>query len=172
MIDQHFLDESRALLADTYLPKIRRAVASLPEGDLWWRPNDASNSVGNLILHLAGNLRQWVVSGVGGAPDVRRRQEEFDARGTDEAADADALLRRLEDAVADAGAVLDSLDADRLAGPVTIQGRETTALRAVYHAVEHFSMHAGQILWIAKARSGEDLGLYRNGADGHPKAAW
>lgn len=172
MIDKEFLDESRALLGDVYLPKIRRAVEALPDGDLWWRPNEASNSVGNLLLHLAGNLRQWVVSGVGGAPDVRRRQEEFEARGEEEAGDAPALLRRLEEAVADALAVIEGLDHDRLAATVTIQGRETTPLRAVYHAVEHFSMHAGQILWIAKARSAEDLGLYRMGADGHPKPAW
>ena len=114
MIDHDFLDESRALLADTYLPKIRRAVASLPEGDLWWRPNDASNSVGNLILHLAGNLRQWVVSGVGGAPDVRRRQEEFDERAH---LPADALTARLREALSEVDAVLAALD------PATLQER-------------------------------------------------
>ncbi|NIP78841.1 MAG: DUF664 domain-containing protein, partial [Gemmatimonadetes bacterium] len=66
-----FLAESVHLLEEAYLPRLRRALEALPADDLWWRPNDASNSVGNLLLHMAGNLRQWVVSGVGGAPDGR-----------------------------------------------------------------------------------------------------
>ncbi len=161
--------ESRRLIGDDYLPKIRRALERLPAGDVWWRPNEASNSVGNLLLHMAGNIRQWIVSGVGGEPDRRRRQEEFDAA---DAGAKDALMAALESAVADADAVLAGLDPARLGDGIRIQGHETTVMRAVYHAVEHFSMHAGQILWIAKSRAGQGLGLYETGPDGHPRAAW
>ncbi len=161
--------ESRRLLREDYVPKIRRALERMPEEDLWWRPNEASNSVGNLLLHLAGNIRQWIVSGVGGAPDARHRQAEFDAA---EGQGGAALLERLEAAVTDAAAVLAELDPARLGEEIRIQGHETTVLKAICHAVEHFSMHTGQILWIAKARAGEGLGLYEMGPDGHPRAAW
>src|SRR5262249_45454044 len=77
---RNFVDRSRAYLTDEYRIKIRRAVESLPPNALWWRPNEESNSVGNLVLHLAGNVRQWIVSGVGGARDVRDRAAEFAAR--------------------------------------------------------------------------------------------
>ena len=75
-----FLERSRYYLATEYRIKIRAAVESLPDGALWSRPNAESNSVGNLLLHLAGNVRQWIVSGVGGATDLRNRAGEFQAR--------------------------------------------------------------------------------------------
>src|SRR6266516_2599291 len=75
-----FLAQSREYLTGHYLPKIRAAVERLSEEDTWWRPNEASNSVGNLMLHLAGNIRQWIVSGVGGVPGVRDRSAEFARR--------------------------------------------------------------------------------------------
>jgi uncharacterized damage-inducible protein DinB len=163
-----FLAESRRLLADDYLPRIRLALESLPEGDLWWRPNEASNSAGNLLLHLAGNVRQWIVGGVGGEPDRRRRDEEFDA----DAGSVSEVLAVLEAAVGDAAATLASLDPDSLTGRIAVQGRETTRLAAIYHAVEHFSMHTGQLIWVVKARTSQDLELYEPGDDGHPYPAW
>ncbi len=158
-----FLRESRRYLESSYLPRIRSAVEALPARDLWWRPNDASNSIGNLLLHLAGNLRQWIVHGAGGAPDVRVRQDEFDAR---EGATAAELLQLLTATVEEAVDVLERLEPAGLSAPVTIQGLDTTVLGAIYHAIEHFGMHTGQILWITKMRSGEDLGFYRIGQDG------
>lgn len=153
-----FIDRSRSYLTGEYLLKIRRSVADLPEPDVWWRANAESNSVGNLILHLAGNVRQWVVSGIGGARDERDRQKEFDARagsGTRE------LLDHLEAAVTDADRVLSGLSPDRLLERRVIQGREVTVLEAVYHVVEHFSMHTGQIIYITKLKTGVDLTLYK-----------
>ncbi len=66
-----FIEASRTLLMGDYLPKLRKIVEMISEEDFWWRPNEASNSVGNLLLHMSGNLRQWIVSGAGGAPDGR-----------------------------------------------------------------------------------------------------
>jgi len=85
-----FLERSRYYLATEYRIKIRAAVESLPAGALWSRPNPESNSVGNLLMHLAGNVRQWIVSGIGGAADVRNRDGEFQAR---DGASAAALLQ-------------------------------------------------------------------------------
>ncbi|MEX2583194.1 MAG: DinB family protein [Gemmatimonadota bacterium] len=163
-----FLHVSSNYLSAEFLPRIKGAIERLPEEDLWWRPNEASNSVGNLVLHLTGNIRQWIVSGVGGAPDVRRRQEEFEHRV---AVPRQELVEGLERAVADACAVLAVLPLSRLGENVTVQGRSVSAFEAVYHAVEHFSMHTGQIIYVAKLRTSEDLGFYEL-VDGVPRARW
>ena len=167
-VEREFLERSRLYLTGELLPRIRAAVERLPEDDVWWRPNEASNSVGNLLLHLSGNVRQWIVSGVGGDVDDRRRQEEFNAV---EGADANALMDRLTRTVDDAAAVLSSLPAERLLESVSVQGRTVSVLEAIYHCVEHFSMHTGQILYIVKLRSGEDLGFYEL-VDDTPRARW
>jgi len=142
-----FLAQSRLYLASEYPTKIQRCLDVLPQDAIWRRDDDASNSIGNLLLHLSGNIRQWIVSGVGGASDARDRRAEFEAREGDEGA---ALMERLRGTVREADAVLASLDAARLAEHRTIQGRDVTVLDAVYHVVEHFSMHTGQIILLAK----------------------
>jgi len=152
-----FVEQSRRYLRDDYLPKIRRCLAELSPDDLWWRPNEASNSVGNLILHLAGNVRQWVVSGIGEEPDIRDRDEEFSTQG---GADAVDLLAHLEATLESVDGVLESLDSNRLGERLVVQGTEVTVLEALYHAVEHFSMHVGQIIFVTKLRTGEDLRFY------------
>jgi uncharacterized damage-inducible protein DinB len=164
-----FIERSRTYLRDDYLVRIRLAVAKLPARDLWWRPNESSNSVGNLLLHLAGNARQWIVSGVGKQPDVRHRQEEFDAR---DGLDAAAALGLLESSLGDVDAVLGALAPATLGEWRTIQGNDVTVLDAIYHVVEHFSMHTGQVLYIVKQRSGDDLGFWKIGADGAARAVW
>src|SRR5688572_24497957 len=89
-----FVDYSRRYLGEDFLPRILAALDRLSDADLWWRPNEASNSAGNLVLHLCGNARQWIVGGVGGEPDARERQAEFDARGGVTRAELVALLER------------------------------------------------------------------------------
>src|SRR5688500_2871085 len=152
-----FVDCSRRYLIESFLPRIRVALERMSDADLWWRPNEASNSAGNLVLHLCGNARQWIVGGVGGAPDVRRRQEEFDERGPLPRA---GLVETLDATFADIDRTLRALDPARLLERRTIQGNEVTLLEAILHVVEHVSHHTGQILWIAKARTGRDLGLW------------
>jgi uncharacterized damage-inducible protein DinB len=153
-----FLAQSREYLTAHYLPKIRVAVEGLSDADLWWRPNDASNSVGNLLLHLAGNIRQWIVSGVGGAPDQRNRASEFARR---DPLPREELLALLTEAVLEADAVIARTDPAALGDRRPIQGREVSVLQAIYHVVEHLALHAGQILYIAKLRGAKDLGFYR-----------
>ncbi|MEO7502296.1 MAG: DinB family protein [Gemmatimonadaceae bacterium] len=145
---QEFLERSRYYLAEEYPVKIRRCVAALPEGAVWKRANESSNSIGNLLLHLAGNVRQWIVGGVGGLPVTRDRPAEFAAR---DGPDAATLLAGLESAVREADAVMAGLTEADLLEPRTIQGRETNVLAAIYHVVEHFGMHTGQIVLMTKA---------------------
>lgn len=155
--DSAFIATSRHYLQQAYRPKIERCLAGLSEDDVWWRPNERSNSVGNLILHLAGNVRQYIVSGAGGEADIRVRDEEFAAR---EGVAKDDLLRILIQTLADVDRVLEHLDPAALSRSIIVQGREMTVFEAVYHAVEHFSMHTGQIIYITKQLTAEDLDFY------------
>jgi uncharacterized damage-inducible protein DinB len=142
-----FLERSRYYMAVEYPAKIRSAVEAIDEDALWRRSDEESNSIGNLLLHLAGNIRQWIVAGIGGAASDRDRAAEFAARG---GYGKDQLLGLLDGAVRDADAVLATLDDSDLERSLEIQGRETTALAAIYHVVEHFAMHTGQIILLAK----------------------
>jgi len=148
-----------------YLTKIRLSVSVLDERVVWARPNEASNSIGNLMLHLAGNVRQWVVSGVGGAVDVRDRQSEFDQRAPLAVAE---LIDRLEQTIIDADRVLGRLTADDLRKRRVIQNNDVSVLEAIYHVVEHFSMHTGQIILLAKADQADRIRFYEM-VDGHPR---
>ena len=166
-----FLAHARALLSADYLPRIERCLDTLAAADIWWRPNPASNSIGNLLLHLAGNARQWIISGVGGATDTRARASEFAA---DESAGLSAaeLRAHLRATLAEVDAVLARLDPSALLEPRTIQGRAgVTILEAVFHVVEHFSMHTGQIILLTKQRTARDLTFY-DFASGEPRTTW
>ncbi len=164
-----FIQLSREYLRGEYLPKVRACLRRLDPDDLWWRPNPRSNSVGNLVLHLAGNVRQWVVSGIGGRPDVRERDGEFGAEG---GWSAEELARHLDETLAAVDEVLEGLDPRRLGEPLMVQGIETTVLGGLYHVVEHFSGHTAQIAWITKMRTDEDLGFYAIDAEGRVRTTW
>jgi hypothetical protein len=153
-----FLEFSRWKLLDEYWPRLRRSVESLTDEQVWWRPNEASNSVGNLVLHLNGNVGQWLVASFNGVEDVRNRPHEFAARQTLPAA---ALLERLGATMDEASAVLARLTETDLLRTLHIQGYEVSGVEAVYQVVEHFGMHYGQILYITKLVRGENLGFYR-----------
>jgi hypothetical protein len=164
---QQFLDQSRRLLTDSYLPRIEGCVEGLSEEQIWWRANPHSNSIGNLMLHLSGNVRQWIMSGIGGRPDVRDRQDEFDECSPIPCAE---LLSRLRDTVMEADHVLASVDPECLLEPRRIQTYDVTVLQAIYTVVEHFSMHTGQIIVLAKMWKG-DLGFY-DLSHGQPRPTW
>jgi uncharacterized damage-inducible protein DinB len=163
-----FLDQARTKLLLEYRTKINLAIEALPEDALWWRANDQSNSVGNLLLHLAGNVRQWMVSGVGGAPDVRHRAAEFAAR---DGAPRDELLASLNQVFDEVERVLDRVTPEALLERRTIQGRDITVLDAIFICVEHFALHLGQIILIAKLRTPGALQFYED-AGGLARPLW
>ncbi|RKY17779.1 MAG: hypothetical protein DRQ55_14975 [Planctomycetota bacterium] len=161
-----FLTDSAAFLRDTYLPRIERGLAVLPDGELWWRPHDGALAAGNILLHLEGNVRQWILSALGGEQDQRERDAEFAARGgssagTDVAASDEraARMAALRDTVERAAAVIESLPHEQLLRPLKIQDYDTSPYWAVYHVVEHFSWHTGQLVAIAKQRAGSRHGV-------------
>ena len=149
-----FIESSRTLLSSDYLPKFRRFLEDVSEETLWWRPNEASNSIGNLILHVCGNLRQWIVTPAG---ETRDRPAEFSRRG---GLTRDQLLERLEAVAAEVDRALADLPEARLLDRTRIQDFEVTRLQAVYHALEHCGYHLGQIAYIVKLRTGKDFGLF------------
>ncbi len=153
-----FLEFSRRKLLDHYWARLRACVEPLTEEQIWWRPNPASNSIGNLILHLNGNVRQWLVSSFNRQQDQRDRPTEF---ATECGLTASQLLDHLGTTMNEAAGVLDHLTEADLIAPYDIQGYHVTGLEAVYQVVEHFGLHYGQIAYIAKSLSGRDLGFYR-----------
>lgn len=163
-----FLAEARRHLRADYLPKIERCLERLTDEQVWWRASERSNSVGNLLLHLEGNLRQWVVGGVGGAEDARVRDREFAER---QQLPRETLLAGLRAAVSEADDALARLDPAALLETRRVQGLDVTLLAAVFHAVEHFSMHTGQIILLTKLLADEDLAFYDFSA-GAPRPNW
>jgi hypothetical protein len=152
-----FLEYSRRKLIEQDWPRLRSCVEPLTEEQVWWRPNEASNSIGNLILHLNGNVGQWLVASFNRQEDNRNRPAEFNAKGAIPTA---ALLDQLGATMQAASQVLARLTPAELLAKYEIQGYTVSGLYAVYQVVEHFAMHYGQILYIAKNLSGKDLGFY------------
>jgi len=167
-VSHEFIQRAREFLREQYLPKIERCVEKLTDEQVWWRPNDESNSIGNLLLHLSGNARQWIVSGLGGTSDERRRQTEFDERRVIPRAE---LLGILRTTIADVDRVLASFDPARLLERYPIQGTESSALEAIFHVTEHFSMHTGQIILLTKMLTQTDLTFY-DFSTGKPVHTW
>jgi uncharacterized damage-inducible protein DinB len=157
-VAQAFVAFSRAKLEKEFWPRLRACVESLTDEQVWWRPNEASNSIGNLVLHLNGNVRQWLLVSFDGAEDTRDRPTEFAER---EQRPASALLQQLGETMERAFTVISRLTEDDLLRTQNIQGYTTTGLKAVYHVVEHFGIHYGQIAYITKIARGDDLGFYR-----------
>ncbi|MGH9328081.1 MAG: DinB family protein [Terriglobia bacterium] len=152
------LMEAEHVLKAQHLARILACLERLSEEDLWWRPNASSNSAGNLVLHLAGNVRQWIVSGLGGEPDIRNRDREFAEQGPIPRRILGALLKK---EVKAACRILDTLTTDDLVKFYSIQKFNIQGFIAVSHVVEHFAFHSGQIIYLTKLRLGEDLGFTR-----------
>lgn len=151
-----FVAFARRKLAD-HAAQAVRCAGLLSDAEAWQRVNEHSHSVANLLLHLRGNVLMWIVDGVGGQRFDRDRPAEFAARGP---APVAPLVEQLQDALRRADEVLAGLGADALEHTYTIQGYDVTGLEAVFHVVEHFAFHTGQIISMTKALRNCDLSLY------------
>jgi uncharacterized damage-inducible protein DinB len=156
VIDRIFTDYSTRKLRQN-VERIEKCLARLTEDQVWSRGHESDNSVGNLLLHLAGNVRQWIISGVAATPDTRDRDSEFNARSGPQ---TNELLARLRSTVEEGCAVIEALTPERLQELVHVQKYDVTVLEAVYHVVEHFAQHTGQIIFATKLLTGEELGFY------------
>ena len=146
-----FIDVARRQLAER-ADRIGHCVGQLDEAQVWWRPQESMNSIANLLLHLCGNLRQWIVSGVGGEPGLRDRPGEFSER---RAIPKDELLGEFRAVVAQVDEVLANLEDSRLLEPRRIQGFDETVLSATWHSLEHLGGHAQEIIYITRLQLGD-----------------
>ena len=153
-----FLASTQRTIAKQNLPRIVKCLEQLSEEEIWWRPNSVSNSAGNLVLHLCGNVRQWIISGLGGAKDMRKRDLEFSEQGP---IPRKALVTQLRQTVREASRILSRLSDESLTRNYRIQGYRVTGLDAVFRVAEHFRYHTGQIIYIIKLKRARDLKFTR-----------
>jgi len=153
-----FIEFSRWKLLDQYWPRLRTCVDSLTDEQVWWRPNDASNSIGNLILHLNGNITQWLIAPFAHREDKRDRPAEFAERRH---LPKTELLEKLAATMQEVAAILPRISESELLKTFQIQGYTVSGLHAVYQVIEHFGLHYGQITYVTKMLRGQDLGFYR-----------
>ncbi|MCU1223001.1 MAG: hypothetical protein JWQ42_1094 [Edaphobacter sp.] len=150
-----FLDYSCKKL-DGMTDNLRLCLGKLTDEQIWERHGAHENTVGNLVLHLCGNMRQWTIHGVGGAKDVRVRDAEFSADG---GLSGTQLMETFASTVAEARAIIASLPAERLVERVTPQGRDVSVLDAIYQVVGHVQQHVGQVILLTKQMTRQDLDL-------------
>ncbi len=155
--DRYFIECCRTKLSKEYVPKIESCLSTLSDDDIWWRAHETNNSIGNLVLHLSGNIRQWVFHHLGGNEFIRNRNKEFSERTHIPRSE---LIRHLHEAVSDVDSVLEVFPAENLQNLYNIQANSVTGLEAILHITEHFSYHTGQIIFITKLRTGKDLKFY------------
>ena len=153
MIGSDFTAIAAATLTG-HAARVDACLAKLTQADLWTRGSQNENAIGNLVLHLCGNLRQYTRHAILGEPDERVRDDEFNA------CDGDSLRERLQSTVEDAAAIIGGVSEERLAEKITVQGREITVLTAIFKTTEHFSLHAGQIYYATKLLTKQELGFF------------
>ncbi len=142
---------------DEGMVRISGILDDLSHEEIWYSPNSNMNSIGNLVLHLNGNVTQWIGTGVGKHPDVRQRDLEFSSKGTHSADELKELMSSLK---ALTEPIIDKLTYEQLSQPQTVQGYEETVGSIIIHVIEHFSYHVGQIAFMAKLLQDRDLGFY------------
>ncbi|SRR5258705_11109223 len=154
---REFIEQCISVVEKKNTPKIIKCLDQLTEDQVWMRPNKASNSIGNILLHLCGNIRQYVISGLGDQPDVRERDKEFSAQG---GYNKEELLARLNDTLTRAAEIIRNTDEVRLLKIYTVQGFSYSGAGIIVHITEHYSHHTGQIIFWTKQLTGNDLGFY------------
>jgi hypothetical protein len=149
-----YIEWCRFRLMKQYWPRVESCTSELTDEGVWWRQHETNNSVGNLILHLTGNLRQFILSGVGGAKDLRKKDKEFSER---QRISKEELIEGLKEALFAADETLSRLDAGRLLETTIVQDRDRRIFEIIAVVVEHFALHCGQIIYITKLKTGKDL---------------
>lgn len=140
------------------LPRITRCFEQLSETEIWQKPVPAGNSMANLLLHLRGNITQYIISGLGGLPDNRIRDEEFTTEG---GYDKATLLHLIAETIGNATGIIEAVDENNLLQERTVQGFRLSGTGIIIHVTEHLSYHTGQIALYTKMLRNTDLGFYK-----------
>lgn len=149
--------EQTILRVEENTPKIIACLDELNEEQVWVRPNESSNSVGNLILHLCGNIRQYIISSLGNWPDMRERDKEFSATGGYTKKD---LKNKLTETIEEAVSTIKECDENSLLKTRSVQGFSFSGIGIIIHVTEHYSYHTGQIIFWTKLLKNKDFGFY------------
>lgn len=139
------------------LPRIQKCLAEISEEELWQRPNERSNSIGNIIVHLCGNITQYIHSSLGGEPDIRERGLEFSREG---GLSREEVYQKIEAVTEKAISVLQHTTEAELLKSRQVQGFEMSGVAIVVHVTEHYSYHVGQITFYTKLLKNKDMGYY------------
>lgn len=139
------------------LSRITQCLDSLSYQELWHRENKNTNATGNIILHLSGNITQYIIAGVGETEDVRLRDEEFSVKRSETKEELKSIIA---DTLNTSNKVVQSLPCERFLEEVTIQGFQHTRLSAILHVIEHLSYHVGQITYYTKFIKNIDTAYY------------
>jgi uncharacterized damage-inducible protein DinB len=153
---QEFLDDIIKII-DENTKKLKTCLDELQEAEVWKRPNEHSNSVGNLMLHLSGNIRQWIISSLGNLEDKRERDKEFSADG---GYTKSQLAEKLFSTVEEAKNIIRNISAEEVLKKRKVQAYHTSGMEAIIHVTEHYSYHTGQIIFWTKLLKDKDLGFY------------
>ena len=137
--------------------RIEKCVSLLNEDQVWKTPGPQMNSIGNLILHLSGNIKQYILSGLGRSADTRQRWLEFEAGSRIE---VEGLMKGHKNVIKEASEVLKNQSGRDLSSTYKVQGFDLDGVSIVIHVTEHYSYHTGQIALLTKAMTGHDLGFY------------
>ena len=155
-IEAAFLAETINRLNRSF-SRIEHCLEQIDHQEIWWRPNDNINSIGNLILHINGNLRQWILHGLGGEDDVRDRPTEFEGHVEMTKQNLNTLLTNLKTQLEN---TLNNFDNKKLLQKVRIQGFDVSLLNATYGTMTHLEGHTGQIIYITRMQKGTDYKLF------------
>ncbi|MBX2843852.1 MAG: DUF1572 domain-containing protein [Flammeovirgaceae bacterium] len=153
-ISQNIVEEFKRRIFSESVPRLIKSLGHLTEEEIWIKPNSESNSVGNLVLHLCGNVSQYILSGIGGLEDKRERSKEFKEKGP---IPATVLIEKMEGIMSQVSKVINHLSAEDLVQEVGVQGFRETKLSIIIHVIEHFSYHVGQISYFVKLKKEIDL---------------
>lgn len=153
------IQEVKRRMIDEAFPRVLQCLDKLTEEQIWARPNPSSNSIGNIILHLEGNVRQYIMHGIAGEADIRERAMEFSTEGPIQTSILKKQMTTLFKAVE---IVLHQLTEEDLTRPVSVQGFDETVASILLHVTEHFSGHAGQIFYFTKYVTRQDLGFWND----------
>ena len=141
------------------IPRIENCLDRLSTEQIWYKPNENSNSIGNLILHLEGNVRQWILTGLYQMKETRNRPLEFNSTEKKEAEWLKAHLKKLKN---DINGCITNKPLPDLRLTNSVQGFQENGVSILTHVIEHFSYHTGQIALLSKILVNEDLGFYEN----------
>ncbi len=166
--DKEFLNECKNRI-DSSFQRLYHCLDQLDDKQIWWRPNDKMNSIGILITHICGSFRQWTITIMNNAEDMRDRPEEF---LNDRKINKEALLQRARKLKSDFLKAIYNLDCSRLTEQRRIQGWDITLMSAIFRALTHLEGHIGQIMLLTRIQLGDNYKIFWTPQTGEQKAEW